>query len=124
MNENHENENPYDVMPMNVLRTEITRLSEALDKHLADARQQLPYEPGDSARDAYSAAVYVGNAQMTAEHLRYARGALAAKEDAEKVRNASAVLDILRKTQGFVDGEGARLVMAARDYLRSVMGAK
>lgn len=118
------NQNPYEEMPMSALRAEITRLSEALDKHLADARRYLPSEPEDSARDAYSAAVYVGNAQMVVERLRYARGALAAKEDAEKVDRASAVLDMLKKTQGLVDGEAARLVAHARDYLRDVMGAK
>lgn len=118
------NQNPYEEMPMSALRAEITRLSEALDKHLEDARRMLPSDPESSARDAHSAWLYVSNAVQVTEHLRYARGALAAKEDAEKVDRASAVLDILRKTQGFVDGEAQRLVMAARDYLRDVMGAK
>lgn len=116
-------QNPYEEMPAEVLRREITRLSEMLDTHLRDARKYLPSEPEDSARDAFSAWLYVSNAQQTIEHLRAARSALAMKEDAEKVRNASAVLEILKRTQG-LDGEAARLLSHARDYLRDVMGAK
>lgn len=116
-------ENPYDDMPAGALRAEITRLSQAMDKHLEDARRYLPSEPEDSARDAFSAALCVANAQRIAEHLRYARGALAAKEDAEKVKNSSAVLAMLRGVKE-AQGEDARLVLSARDYLRDVMGAK
>lgn len=117
-------QNPYEEMPAGHLRVEITRLSEALDTHLADARNELPADPDGAARDAFTARVCVANAQRIVEHLRYARSALAAKEDAEKVRNASAVLEMLKRTQGLVDGEAARLVAHARDYLRDVMGAK
>lgn len=117
-------QNPYEEMPAGHLRVEITRLSALLDSHLEDARKYLPSEPEDSARDAYSAALYVANAQQMVEHLRYARGALAAKEDAEKVDRASAVLEFLRKATHYVDGDGIRLLAHARDYLRDVMGAK
>lgn len=117
-------QNPYEEMPAELLRREITRLSETLDSHLNEARGYLPSELEDSARDPFSAWLAVSNARQTVDHLRAARGALAAKEDAERVKNASAILDMLKKTQGLVDGEAARLVAHARDYLRSVMGAK
>lgn len=108
----------FDGMPEAVLLRNITQLKEDLHAILDMAYKRGMNGHGDSA------ALYAQNAGTTLNGLLEAQAMLARMDDATKVKNASNLLDILKKTDGATEEEARRCVLHARDYLRDVMGAK